>query len=96
MDALTDTALAKFQQQGSAQIHPVQPERLKEVRLDVTQALVDLGPEGKFAGWSFGGRIPGPTVRARVGDRTLLDAMQTPGIATGWSEGRHHGHGHPS
>jgi nitrite reductase (NO-forming) len=53
----------------SPQLHPTEPERLKEVRLDVTHALADLGSDGKFAGWSFGGQIPGPTVRARVGDR---------------------------
>jgi nitrite reductase (NO-forming) len=55
--------------QGAPQVYPAGRERMKEVRLDVTQGLVDLGPEGKYAGQSFGGQIPGPTVRVRAGDR---------------------------
>jgi nitrite reductase (NO-forming) len=69
LPAPSPVPLVQLALHSSAQVYPVEPERLKEVRLDVTQALVDLGPEGKFAGWSFGGQIPGPTVRARVGDR---------------------------
>jgi nitrite reductase (NO-forming) len=54
---------------SSPEVFPAERGRIKEVRLDVTNGVADLGAEGKFAGLSFGGRIPGPTVRVRVGDR---------------------------
>jgi nitrite reductase (NO-forming) len=55
--------------QSSARLYPSESSRLKEVRLDAMHGVVDLGPDGKFVGWSFGGQTPGPTVRVRVGDR---------------------------
>jgi nitrite reductase (NO-forming) len=53
----------------SPRVHPPEPDRLKEIRLDATLARVDLGAQGTYAGYAFGGQIPGPTVRVRVGDR---------------------------
>jgi nitrite reductase (NO-forming) len=50
-------------------VFPVERERDKQVRLDVTNAVVDLGAEGRLVGRSFGGQIPGPTLRVREGDR---------------------------
>jgi nitrite reductase (NO-forming) len=76
----------------SARLFPVDPDRTKRVRLDATYGLVDLGPTGKLAAWSFGGVVPGPTLRVRVGDRVLLmmtnrseeaiEALRLPSVAT--------------
>lgn len=50
-------------------LFPVDGAPVKEVRLDATNKVIDLAPGVKFAGWTFGHEIPGPTVRVRAGDR---------------------------
>jgi nitrite reductase (NO-forming) len=52
-----------------AELKPLDPSPTKTVRLDVTHRLIDLMPGVKFNAWTFGNQVPGPTVRARVGDR---------------------------
>ncbi|MGQ0547122.1 MAG: multicopper oxidase domain-containing protein [Betaproteobacteria bacterium] len=52
-----------------AELKPLDPSPTKTVRLDVTHRLIDLMPGAKFTAWTFGDQVPGPTVRARVGDR---------------------------
>lgn len=52
-----------------AHVKPLSPERVKEVRLDTTHKIIDLAPGVKFSAWTFGDTVPGPVVRARVGDR---------------------------
>jgi nitrite reductase (NO-forming) len=42
---------------------------VKEVRLDTTHKIIEIAPGVKFSAWTFGDQVPGPTVRARVGDR---------------------------
>lgn len=43
--------------------------KLVEVRLDATNKVIDLAPNVKYAGWTFGHEIPAPSVRVRQGDR---------------------------
>ena len=52
-----------------AELKPLDPSPVKTVRLDVTHRLIDLMPGVKFNAWTFGDQVPGPTIRARVGDR---------------------------
>jgi len=52
-----------------AQLKPLDPSPVKTVRLDTTHKLIDIAPGVKFSAWTFGDQVPGPTVRARVGDR---------------------------
>ena len=52
-----------------AQLKPLDPSPVKTVRLDTTHKIVEIAPGVKFSAWTFGGQVPGPTVRARVGDR---------------------------
>ena len=42
---------------------------MKEVRLDTTHKVIEIAPGVKFSAWTFGDTVPGPVVRARVGDR---------------------------
>ena len=53
---------------GSA-LKPLDPSPVKNVRLDTTHKIIEIAPGVKFSGWTFGDQVPGPTVRARVGDR---------------------------
>jgi len=52
-----------------AALKPLAAGQLKEVRLDTTHKIIDIAPGVKFSAWTFGDQVPGPTIRARVGDR---------------------------
>jgi nitrite reductase (NO-forming) len=52
-----------------ARLAPLDPSPVKTVRLDTTHKIIEIAPGVKFSAWTFGDQVPGPTVRARVGDR---------------------------
>jgi nitrite reductase (NO-forming) len=52
-----------------AAVKPLDPAEVKEIHLDTTHKVIDLAPGVKFAAWTFGDQVPGPVIRARVGDR---------------------------
>jgi nitrite reductase (NO-forming) len=52
-----------------AALKPVDPASVKTIRLDTTHKVIEIAPGVKFSAWTFGNQVPGPTVRARVGDR---------------------------
>jgi nitrite reductase (NO-forming) len=52
-----------------AELKALDPAPVKEVRLDTTHKIIEITPGVNFSAWTFGDQVPGPTVRARVGDR---------------------------
>lgn len=52
-----------------AELKPLDPAPVKTVRLDTTHKIIEIAPGVKFSAWTFGDQVPGPTIRARVGDR---------------------------
>jgi len=52
-----------------AELKPLDPSPVKTVRLDTTHKIIEIAPGVKYSAWTFGDQVPGPTVRARVGDR---------------------------
>jgi nitrite reductase (NO-forming) len=52
-----------------AALKPVDPEPVKTIQIDTTHKVIEIAPGVKFSGWTFGDQAPGPTIRARVGDR---------------------------
>jgi len=52
-----------------AELKPLDPSPVKTVRLDTTHKIIEIAPGVKFSAWTFGDQTPGPTIRARVGDR---------------------------
>jgi nitrite reductase (NO-forming) len=50
-------------------VKPLDPAPVKEIRLDVTHKIIEIAPGVKYSAWTFGDQVPGPIVRARVGDR---------------------------
>ena len=52
-----------------AELKPLDPSPVKAVRLDTTHKVVEIAPGVRFSAWTFGDQVPGPTIRARVGDR---------------------------
>jgi nitrite reductase (NO-forming) len=51
------------------ELAPLDPAPIKTIQLDVVDRVIDLAPGVRFSAWTFGGRVPGPIVHARVGDR---------------------------
>ena len=52
-----------------AVLKPLDAAPVKSVRLDTTHKVIEIAPGVKFSAWTFGDTVPGPTVRARVGDK---------------------------
>lgn len=52
-----------------AAVKPLVPAETKQVRLDTTHKIIELASGVRFSAWTFGDQVPGPTIRARVGDR---------------------------
>ncbi|HZZ93741.1 MAG TPA: multicopper oxidase domain-containing protein [Usitatibacter sp.] len=52
-----------------AKLAPLDPSPVKTVRLDTVHKIIEIAPGVKFSAWTFGNQVPGPTIRARVGDR---------------------------
>ncbi len=52
-----------------AELKPLDPAPVKTVRLDTTHKIITIAPGVKFSAWTFGDQVPGPTIRARVGDK---------------------------
>lgn len=53
----------------NALLKPLDPSPVKTVRLDTTHKIIEIAPGVKFSAWTFGDQVPGPTIRARVGDK---------------------------
>lgn len=52
-----------------AELKPLDRSPVKTIRLDTTHKIIEIAPGVKYSAWTFGNQVPGPTVRARVGDR---------------------------
>ena len=50
-------------------LKPLDTAAVKIVQLDTTHKIIEIAPGVKFSAWTFGDTVPGPTIRARVGDR---------------------------
>lgn len=53
----------------TAELKPVDKSPVKTVRLDTTHKIIEIAPGVRFGAWTFGDTVPGPTIRARVGDK---------------------------
>src|SRR5437762_6928779 len=51
------------------ELKALDPAPVKTIRLDTTHKIIEIAPGVKFSAWTFGDQVPGPTIRARVGDR---------------------------
>ena len=51
-----------------AELKPLDPSPVKRVQLDTTHKIIELAPGVQFSAWTFGDQVPGPAIRARVGD----------------------------
>jgi nitrite reductase (NO-forming) len=53
----------------TSELKPLDLSPIKTVRLDTTHKIIEIAPGVRFGAWTFGDSVPGPTIRARVGDK---------------------------
>jgi nitrite reductase (NO-forming) len=51
-----------------ARVAPPSRAAVKEFRIPMTHRTIEIAPGVKYAGWTFGGTVPGPAIRVREGD----------------------------
>lgn len=55
-----------------ARLAPVSDASIKEFRIPIKDATIEIAKGVTYQGWTFGGTVPGPTIRARVGDKVRI------------------------
>ena len=58
-----------------ARIAPVSDADIKEFRIPITDATIEIAKGVTYRGWTFGGTVPGPTLRVRVGDQVRITVV---------------------
>ncbi|HKN64728.1 MAG TPA: multicopper oxidase domain-containing protein [Gemmatimonadaceae bacterium] len=58
-----------------ARLAPVSDAGVKEFRIPIRDATIEIAKGVMYQGWTFGGTVPGPVVRARVGDRVRITVV---------------------
>ncbi|HET7584557.1 MAG TPA: multicopper oxidase domain-containing protein [Gemmatimonadaceae bacterium] len=58
-----------------ARLAPVSNAPVKEFRIPIVDATVQIAPGVMYTGWTFGGTVPGPAMRVRVGDRVRVTVV---------------------
>ena len=51
-----------------AEVPPVSDAPIKEFRIPITHETIEIASGVEYEGWTFGGTVPGPTIRVREGD----------------------------
>ncbi len=55
-----------------ARVAPAGDATVRTFRIPITDDTVEIAPGVKYAGWTFGGTIPGPVIRVRQGDKVRI------------------------
>lgn len=58
-----------------ARLAPAAEARIKEFRIPMTHDTVEISGGVKYVGWTFGGTVPGPVIRARQGDLVRINLV---------------------
>jgi nitrite reductase (NO-forming) len=51
------------------ELKALDPAPVKTIRLDTTHKIIEIAPGVQYSAWTFGDQVPGPIIRARVGDK---------------------------
>jgi nitrite reductase (NO-forming) len=65
----------------NAELKPASSASVKEFIIPVTHDTIEIADGVKYVGWTFGGTVPGPTIRVREGDLvriTLVNKSDMP------------------
>jgi nitrite reductase (NO-forming) len=58
-----------------ARLAPVSEAEVKAFRIPIKDATIQIAKGVSYQGWTFGGTVPGPVLRARVGDRVRVTVV---------------------
>jgi nitrite reductase (NO-forming) len=58
-----------------ARIAPVSDAPVKQFRVPITDATIEIAKGVTYRGWTFGGTVPGPVLRVRVGDQVRVTVV---------------------
>jgi nitrite reductase (NO-forming) len=58
-----------------ATLEPVSDADVKEFRIPITDERIEIADDVSYDGWTFGGTVPGPVIRARVGDKVRVNIV---------------------
>ena len=58
-----------------ARLAPVADAPVKQFRIPIIDATLEIANGVKYQGWTFGGTVPGPVLRVRVGDQVRITVV---------------------
>ncbi|HEY0995413.1 MAG TPA: multicopper oxidase domain-containing protein [Gemmatimonadaceae bacterium] len=58
-----------------ATLKPASDAPVKEYRIPIVDAEIEIADGVKYQGWTFGGTVPGPTIHVQVGDRVRINVI---------------------
>jgi len=58
-----------------ARVAPASDATVRTFRIPITDDTVDIADGVKYAGWTFGGTVPGPVIRVRQGDSVRIELV---------------------
>jgi nitrite reductase (NO-forming) len=64
-----------------ARLAPVSNATIKEFRIPIKDATLQIAQGVTYQGWTFGGTVPGPVLRVRVGDLVRVRVVNETGMA---------------
>ena len=59
----------------NAALAPASNADIKEFRIPITDEKIEIADGVSYDGWTFGGTVPGPVIRARVGDKVRVTVV---------------------
>jgi nitrite reductase (NO-forming) len=60
-----------------ARLRPVSDAGIKEFRIPIEDATIEIANGVRYQGWTFGGTVPGPAIRVRVGDQVRITVVNS-------------------
>lgn len=58
-----------------ARVQPASAASIKEFRIPMTHDTIEIANGVRYVGWTFGGTVPGPVIRVRVGDLVRISLV---------------------
>jgi nitrite reductase (NO-forming) len=58
-----------------AALAPASDADIREYRIPITDERIEIADNVSYDGWTFGGTVPGPVIRARVGDKVRVKVV---------------------
>src|SRR4029079_14401909 len=58
-----------------ARLAPLSDAGIKEFRIPIKDATIEIAKGVTYQGWTFGGTVPGPAIRVRVGDQVRITVV---------------------